>query len=411
MGVVYEAEHLITRRKVAIKLLRAELVERREVRERVLREARLMASLRSPHVVEVFDAGLGPTGSPFLVMERLVGRDLRSVLAEQGSLPVEEAVRWARQVCVGLAHVHEHGIVHRDLKPANLFLAETDRGPELKILDFGVSKLDSPLEHTLTSPELVLGSPHYMAPEQLEASHSADARSDLWSVGVLLFRMVSGGFPLGGNHPGDVLVSLLKDTPRRLLDVAPHCDPALSEIVSRCLQRDPALRYQSARELELELARPLPSSPSTTASTFEPDEPPAPALTAAIVELAQQPSAPASEPTAELLAQANAKRLRVVAASAVAFAFVVAFLSFYVGYSWRGEPVAPTASATPQLPARPTATSTLDLQNVSSAAPSALPSNAAMSSSTSSSTSSAEKPASAYRPRPPPVQDLYNDRL
>ena len=409
MGVVYEAEHLITRRKVAIKLLRAELVERREVRERVLREARLMASLRSPHVVEVFDAGLGPTGSPFLVMERLVGRDLRSVLAEQGSLPIEEAVRWARQVCVGLAHVHEHGIVHRDLKPAYLFLAQTDHGPELKILDFGVSKLDSPLEHTLTSPELVLGSPHYMAPEQLEASHSADARSDLWSVGVLLFRMVSGGFPLGGNHPGDVLVSLLKDTPRRLLDVAPHCDPALSEIVGRCLQRDPALRYQSARELELELARPLPSSPSTTASTVEPDEPPAPASTAAIVELAQQPSAPASEPTAELLAQANAKRLRVVAASAVAFAFVVAFLSFYVGYSWRGEPAAPTASATPQLPARPTATSTLDLQNVASAAPSAAPS--ALPSLAASSTSSAEKPASANRPRPPPVQDLYNDRL
>ncbi len=408
MGVVYEAEHLITRRKVAIKLLRSELVERREVRERVLREARLMASLRSPHVVEVFDAGLGPTGSPFLVMERLVGRDLRSVLAEQGSLPVEEAVRWARQVCVGLAHVHEHGIVHRDLKPANLFLAETDHGTELKILDFGVSKLDSPLEHTLTSPELVLGSPHYMAPEQLEASHSADARSDLWSVGVLLFRMVSGGFPLGGQHAGDVLVSLLRDTPRRLLDVAPHCDPALSEIVSRCLQRDPALRYQSARELELELARPLPSSPSTTASTVEPDEPPALALTTAVVEVTQ-PSAPASEPTAELLAQANAKRLRIVAASAIAFAFVVAFLSFYVGYRWRGEPAAPTVSATPQLPARPTATSELELQHVSTAASgattSALPTNAAPPS------SSAEKPASANRPRPPPVQDLYNDRL
>jgi serine/threonine protein kinase len=404
MGVVYEAEHLITRRKVAIKLLRAELVERREVRERVLREARLMASLRSPHVVEVFDAGVGPTGSPFLVMERLVGRDLRSVLADKGTLPIDEAVHLARQVCVGLAHVHEHGIVHRDLKPANLFLAETDHGPELKILDFGVSKLDSPLEHTLTSPELVLGSPHYMAPEQLEASHSADARSDLWSVGVLLYRMISGGFPLGGQHAGDVLVSLLRDTPRRLLDVVPNLDPALSEIVSRCLERNPALRYQSARELELDLAQQAPVPTSTTAPVSEPREPtPAPALPATSVELTPPP-APSSQPAVELAIPGNAKRLRVLAVGGVALAFVLVGLSFYVGYQWRGAPT-PALPVTAPIPAKSAELGPMDAPASVATTASAAPSSVATSS------ASVEKPASANRPRPRPVQDLYNDRL
>jgi serine/threonine-protein kinase len=271
MGDVYEATHSLTKRLVAVKLVRAELVGREELRERVLREARAMAAVRSEFVASVLDAGLTDDGSPYLVMERLFGEDLRELLVRRGQLRASVAVDLATQIARGLSDIHAAGIVHRDLKPGNVFLEDTPTGVRVKLLDFGVSKLESPGENTLTTPDLVLGSPHYMAPEQVQSSHEADARADLYSFGVILFRMLTGTFPIVGKKPGDILIAVMRDPPERLGALIPSVDPALEAIVARCLDKDPAGRYASAADLVAALAA---LSPST--DTPEPRSSPAP---------------------------------------------------------------------------------------------------------------------------------------
>lgn len=260
MGDVYEATHSLTKRLVAVKLVRAELVGREELRERVLREARAMAAVRSEFVASVLDAGLTDDGSPYLVMERLFGEDLRELLVRRGQLRASVAVDLATQIARGLADIHTAGIVHRDLKPGNVFLEDTPAGVRVKLLDFGVSKLESPGENTLTTPDLVLGSPHYMAPEQVQSSHEADARADLYSFGVILFRMLTGTFPILGKKPGDILIAVMRDPPERLGSLLPSVDPALEAIVARCLDKDPAGRYANAADLAAALAALSPSA-------------------------------------------------------------------------------------------------------------------------------------------------------
>ncbi|HMY18568.1 MAG TPA: serine/threonine-protein kinase [Polyangium sp.] len=176
MGVVLEATHVALGQTVAVKLLNAQHAQSAEVVARFLREARIAATLPSDHIARVSDVGTTEAGIPYIVMERLVGRDLDAELAQRGKLPVSEAVDLMLEACEGVAMAHAHGLVHRDLKPANLFLAERPLRPRvLKVLDFGLSKDDNNKQGALTGTETVFGTPQYMSPEQIQSARNVDA--------------------------------------------------------------------------------------------------------------------------------------------------------------------------------------------------------------------------------------------
>jgi serine/threonine-protein kinase len=201
MGVVIAATHLGLGARVALKFMLAGKRASVEGRERFLQEARIAARLTSAHAGKVLDAGtmdLSGTETPYLVMEYLEGRDLDTVLDEDGVLPFPLAVGYILQVCEAIAEAHRAGIVHRDLKPANLFLTRfADGSPCVKVLDFGVSKLTEP-GVALTQATAVLGSPLYMSPEQMEASKDVDARSDVWALGIVLYQLLANLTPFHG---------------------------------------------------------------------------------------------------------------------------------------------------------------------------------------------------------------------
>ena len=255
-GIVLSATHVQLEQKVAIKFLRRALASD-EIRTRFEREARAMGKIESNHVVLVLDAGTLDDGWPYMVMEHLEGRDLARVLKEDGPLTVEDAVDCMLQVCEALEHAHAHGIVHRDLKPANLFLtASEDDHVHVKVVDFGISKIlvrnvIAPFEPSqdVTTGFTVMGSPRYMAPEQVRSAKDVDERADLWSVGAVLFKLITGehAFDAPGNLQASIAV--LNDEPRPLRSVAPHAPAGLEEIVTRCLEKDVANRFQSAKDL------------------------------------------------------------------------------------------------------------------------------------------------------------------
>lgn len=255
-GVVVSATDVKERKKVAIKFLRRAL-ETSELRTRFEREALAIAKLASEHVVAVLDAGTLDDGAPFMVMEHLEGRDLARVLKEDGPLPIPAAVDCMMQVCDALARAHELGIVHRDLKPANVFLEDRGDGKvHAKIVDFGISKFldkrvlggdDKPPE--MTSAFTMLGSPRYMAPEQVRNSKDVDSRADLWSVGVVLFQCVTGEHAFDAKTNVEASIAVLTSEPQSLCALAPTAPPGLEAVVRRCLTRDVAARFQTAREL------------------------------------------------------------------------------------------------------------------------------------------------------------------
>ncbi len=266
-GIVVSAVQLANGKRVAIKFLRRAL-ETAELRTRFEREARAMTKIASEHVVVVVDAGTLADGAPYMVMEHLEGRDLARVLKEDGPLPIPRAVDCMVQVCEALTLAHEAGIVHRDLKPANVFLEQRpgDDSVHVKIVDFGISKiLDKKLveadgkPHEMTHAFTMLGSPRYMAPEQVRNSKAVDGRADLWSVGAVLFQLISGryAFPSASNVEASIAVLTVDAEP--LGGLVPDVPPALEAIVRRCLTRDVAARFQTAREL-VEALRPFGSA-------------------------------------------------------------------------------------------------------------------------------------------------------
>lgn len=190
MGVVVQARHLELDQRVAIKLLKEGVLEGDEAVQRFTREARALAKLGGEHVVRVTDVGRLPQGTPYMVMEYLDGEDLSASLRRRGPLPPDEVADYLVQACAGLAEAHATGLVHRDLKPANLFLARrTDGTTQVKVLDFGIAKSIGGTR--LTADFAVLGSPRYMSPEQLRAPRSVDARTDIWALGAIAFRLLT----------------------------------------------------------------------------------------------------------------------------------------------------------------------------------------------------------------------------
>jgi eukaryotic-like serine/threonine-protein kinase len=251
-GLVVGATHLQLEQKVAIKVLRTALASD-EIRLRFEREARAIAQISSEHVVLVLDVGTLDDGSPFMVMEHLEGKDLARMLKESGPLSVEDAVDCMLQVCEALEEAHANGIVHRDLKPANLFVTRRDDGaPHIKVVDFGISKiLDSKVRggNEVTSAFAVLGSPRYMAPEQVRNSKEVDGRADLWSVGTVLFQLITGKHAFDAESNVAASLKVLTAEPAKLRDYAPKAPPALELVVSRCLEKDVENRWSSAGEL------------------------------------------------------------------------------------------------------------------------------------------------------------------
>jgi eukaryotic-like serine/threonine-protein kinase len=254
-GVVVAARHLQLERLVAIKFLRTALASD-EIRLRFEREARAIGQIESEHVVLVLDVGTLDDGhSPYMVMEFLEGRDLARTLREDGPLTVFDAVDCIMQVCEVLEGAHAQGIIHRDLKPANLFLTRReDGGPHVKVVDFGISKILDPKilasgPTEVTSAFSILGSPRYMAPEQLRNSKDVDGRADLWSLGTVLFQLLTGRRAFDAENNVHASLAVLTEEPPLVRSLAPHVPAALEAVVNKCLTKDRDGRFASAAEL------------------------------------------------------------------------------------------------------------------------------------------------------------------
>jgi serine/threonine-protein kinase len=256
MGQVFLARHDLLEQKVAIKVLHGEFAGEGEHLERFMREAKACAKLQSEHAIRVMDVGKFEDGSPYLVMECLDGRDLDQLVGEQGPLPSTDAVDYILEALDAIAEAHALSIIHRDLKPSNLFLANrVDGSTTIKVLDFGISKqLTAPDKHKLTGAHLAMGTPAYMAPEQLKNARDVDARADIWSLGVVLFEILTGTLPFAGDSPTEFLANILTEPPASLHARRGDAPPGLEEVIGLCLRRKPDDRYATVAELAEALA-------------------------------------------------------------------------------------------------------------------------------------------------------------
>ncbi len=283
MGLVLEAEHLHLGETRAIKVLRSKERGAESV-ARFVREARAAMSLDSEHVARVFDMGALEDGRLYLVMERLHGENLRSFAKREGPLDAQRAARLTLQAARGVAAAHRRGVIHRDLKPANLFVVDGGSAEaefvRVKILDFGLAKTQpkpdaDSREHSLTTESSILGSPMYMSPEQIRDARKVDARTDLWSVGVILHELLAGAPPFRAKTVGGLLASIVADDPTPLPAGVPR---PLAAIVEACLQKDPAKRLSSAGELASRLEAFLSGEEPVAASARSPRRGPAVAI-------------------------------------------------------------------------------------------------------------------------------------
>lgn len=255
MGVVLNARHLQLGQTVAIKVLCVGKDNPQDAVERFLREGRAAAALTCDHVVRIYDVGQLQAGTPFMVMERLRGKDLATVLRELGPMSVGDAVEYVAQATLAIAEAHEAGIVHRDLKPSNLFLtSRSDGSPCIKVLDFGISKYLSEtdaetLHGALTSTRQVMGSPAYMSPEQVRDAKAVDHRTDIWALGVTLYELLTHCPAFDADTLPAICAAIAADTPVPVRVKRPDVPSAVETIVSRCLEKAPTDRFRSARGL------------------------------------------------------------------------------------------------------------------------------------------------------------------
>ncbi|MBI5490865.1 MAG: serine/threonine protein kinase [Deltaproteobacteria bacterium] len=248
MGVVHRAEHLQIGRVVAVKILRHELAGDRRAVQRFQREAVAAGRIGDPHIVQVLDLGREPGGSPYVVMELVEGRSLRELFAEAAPLPARRAAHLGCQLLAALSAAHARGIVHRDLKPSNVMLVRVDDEPDfVKLLDFGICKfVGDPSMLQLTRAGALVGTPGFMAPEQILAGRDIDHRVDLWSVGALLYLALTGRRPHEGpGRAGEILAAVEEDVPPLRVHRA-DLEPGLEAVVLRALAREREARYPTA---------------------------------------------------------------------------------------------------------------------------------------------------------------------
>jgi serine/threonine protein kinase len=253
MAMVLGARHLGLDEPVAIKVLLPKMVQAPGMVERFVREARAASKIKSEHVIRVTDVDTLKNGVPFMIMERLDGTDLDAVCKERGQLPIEEAVGHILDACEALAEAHELGIIHRDLKPANLFLARRSDGTTLvKVIDFGISKVSPRLAgagHVTTEEGALIGSPSYMSPEQMESASDVDPRADIWALGTILYRLLTGELPFRADRTTELVNLVLNGSPVRPRSLRPNLPKALEAVLLRCLQKNRARRFSTVSAL------------------------------------------------------------------------------------------------------------------------------------------------------------------
>jgi serine/threonine-protein kinase len=271
MGVVVAARHIELESRVALKFLSPGIRSNREAVLRFAAEARRAVKFHSEHVARVLDVGTLDDGAPYMVMELLEGSDLSTWLQERGRLPIDQAVEFVLQACVAVADAHSLGIIHRDLKPANLFcVRRTDGQLSIKVLDFGISKMaeaasgsqSSGMASTKTAT--VMGSPLYMSPEQIQSAKDVDARTDIWSLGVVLFELLTGAVPFEGDAFGQLAVKIAVQTPAPVRGYRPDVPDDLEAVIATCLAKDRNRRYPNVAELALALSPFAPKRAKTT---------------------------------------------------------------------------------------------------------------------------------------------------
>ena len=272
MGAVYEGRNASTLKRCAVKVLVSpEMASSGEAVKRFFREARASSVIESDHIVQIFDSGSDPkTGFPYMVMELLNGEDLEHVLRRYGALQPLVAAKLILQATMGLAKAHEHGTVHRDIKPANIYLTRRESGElVVKILDFGIAKVKmekfSETSAGLTRDGSMLGTPLYMSPEQAKGAPNIDVRSDVWSLGIVLYELLSGALPYAeASSLGELMVAIITADLPLIQDKAPWVPPELAEVTHRAISRDINRRFASAADLRDALAAIVPDGARIT---------------------------------------------------------------------------------------------------------------------------------------------------
>jgi serine/threonine-protein kinase len=257
MGSVYCGKHVLMDKTVAVKVLRPSLAVDDAVVARFSREAKAASRISHPHAVSVTDFGEAENGVVFLVMEYLDGRTLKEIIVSEGRFTLERAVEIVRQVAGALDAAHGQGVVHRDLKSDNIMLSQTNGGDWAKVLDFGIAKIqqaEGVRDVDITEANLVVGTPQYMSPEQCSQTGPLDARSDIYSLGVIIYEMLAGFVPFTGESPTVIMMKQVQDPPPSILSARPELPAAAEDIVKRALAKQPVDRFQTAGDLSAALS-------------------------------------------------------------------------------------------------------------------------------------------------------------
>jgi eukaryotic-like serine/threonine-protein kinase len=354
MGSVWLAEHTMLGRRAAVKLLHASFASRTDVVTRFFNEARAATQIADPGIVQIFDFGHAADGQAFIAMELLEGEALDHRLQRLGRLQVQEAVRITRQVASSLGAAHARHIVHRDLKPENIYLVrdpEVPGGERAKILDFGIAKLIGDQGNALkTQANAVMGTPVYMSPEQCRGSGGVDARSDVYSLGCVLFTLIAGTPPFAAEGPGELLVAHMTRPAPRVSTLAPHVPSNVDALIARCLDKDPAARFQNGADLAAALGTLL---SSVSDSGLPPRVQPSDAVTAILPETTTLGGA-ASQTSGSVTSPRRSSRNGLIAAGAalVVIGGVTAVLALRGGDDpSRGEREATALASEPAAPA------------------------------------------------------------
>jgi serine/threonine-protein kinase len=253
MGTVWSAMHVTLDQRVAIKIISREHAHSQDLRRRFSTEAKAAAKLRSRYVVGVYDDGETPEGLPYIVMEYLEGECLEDRIARNGTIQTLEAVRIAKHIGRALSRAHARGIVHRDLKPANIFITQSEDDDEAgwiaKVLDFGIAKMEEVGEKSATKTGTVLGTPLFMSPEQVRGASAVDHRADLYSLGMVVYNMITGGYAFDGSSFGDLLVSICTEPLPSMREAAPWVPESLDKWFQKACARDPQARFAHADEM------------------------------------------------------------------------------------------------------------------------------------------------------------------
>ncbi len=341
MGEVYQATNTAIGRTVAIKTLRTEHMTNEDIFTRFIREAKVANAIRHRNIVEVLDIDTDERGTPFIVQEYLAGETFSARLKKIGhQLPLSQALDILIPVIEAIGAAHRAKVVHRDIKPGNIFLSRQDDKIIPKVLDFGISKMiDTDASHTITSA--TMGSPAYMSPEQIEDPKSVDVRSDVWSLGVMLYEAIAGKLPFRSDSTSGLMVKICTEEPVSLQESAPGVPSAIAEVVHRCLRRRPKERYSDANELvhALRIARAHDFAPGTSQNTDNPflrsltaDEPKyhhrtAPKMQAQPVELELvEPQLKRTNPTMSDLIQDDVPNM-----GPVWFSFAIVLFTLFLG--------------------------------------------------------------------------------